>query len=164
MARRLLMLLGLFLLISVSARAQNIALYGGYTFERLGTSPARNLNGVEIAAQYRFTNWLSVSADMDGHFGLPSSPDARTFHIMVGPELSLPGRISPFVHALAGFGNVHLNGDTSRSYAAALGGGIDMHIAPLLTWRMIQVDDVVTHYFDGIQHNPRISTGIMIRF
>jgi len=164
MARKMLILLGLFFLISVSARAQNIALYGGYTFERLGTSPARNLNGVEIAAHYTLMNWLRVSADLDGHFGLPSSPDARTFHFMAGPEISLPMRISPFVHALAGFGSVHLNGDTSSSYAAALGGGVDMRVAPLFSWRVIQVDDVVTHFFGGLQHSPRISTGFLIRF
>ncbi len=164
MARRILILLGFFFLISVSAKAQNIALYGGYTFEHLGTSPARNINGVEIAAQFKFMNWLGVSADLDSHFGFPSSPDARTLQFMAGPEVSLPGRISPFVHALAGFGHVNLNGESSRSYAAALGGGVDMQVAPLLTWRMFQVDDVVTHYFNQIQHNPRISTGIIIRF
>ena len=106
MARRLLILLGLFFLFSISARAQSVDLFGGYSYERFGASPGRNLNGVEITGQYKFTNWLGLAADMDGHFGLPSQPDARTLDFMVGPQISFPARISPFVHALAGIGHV----------------------------------------------------------
>lgn len=164
MARNPIILLGCFFLFSLSAKAQSIGLFGGYSFEHLGTSPGRNLNGLEITAQYRFVNWLRVNADLDTHFGLPSNADGRTLHFMVGPEIAFPGRISPFVHVLAGIGNVHSEGLTSTSFAAALGGGIDMHIAPLLSWRMIQGDDVITHFFGGVQHSARVSTGIVIRF
>lgn len=164
MARTLMILLGLLLFSSISASAQSIGLYGGYTFEHLTISPARNLSGVEIAAQYRFANVISAVADLDSHFGLPSSPDGRTLHFMVGPEISVPGHFSPFVHVLAGIGEVHSNGLSSKSFSAAFGGGIDMHIAPLLSWRMIQADDVITHFFGGIQHSMRVSTGVVIRF
>jgi hypothetical protein len=164
MARRPLILLGLFFLFSVSARAQRIGFFGGYSYERLNSSPGRNLNGVEIAAQYKLRDWLGVSADLDTHSGLPSHPDGRTLHFMVGPEISFPARISPFLHVLAGIGHVYSNGSTDTSYAAAIGGGIDMHIAPLVSWRIIQGDDVITHFFGGIQHNARVSTGIVIRF
>jgi len=164
MARRLLLLLGFSFLFSISAKAQTIGLFGGYTFERVGTSPARNLNGVELAGQYKFANWLGGVADLDGHFGLPSAPDGRTLHFMVGPEISLPGRISPFVHVLGGIGHINDNGISSTSYSAAIGGGVDLRIAPLLGWRVIQADDIITHYFGGVQHSARISTGIVIRF
>jgi hypothetical protein len=164
MAQRLLLALGAILIFSISARAQGMDIFGGYTYERLGTSPARNLNGVEIAGQYKLMNWLGVVADMDGHFGLPSRADGRTLHFMVGPQLSLPARISPFVHVLAGIGHVSENGIANTSFATAVGGGIDMHILPLISWRIIQGDDVITHYFGGIQHNARVSTGIVFRF
>jgi hypothetical protein len=39
MARRLLILLGLFFLFSISARAQSFDLFGGYSYERFGGSP-----------------------------------------------------------------------------------------------------------------------------
>ncbi len=164
MARRLLILLGLFFLFSISARAQGIDLFGGYTYERLDSSPGRNLSGVEITAQYKLRDWLGVAADLDGHFGLPSELDARTLHFMVGPQISFPARISPFFHVLAGIGHASTNGISDTSYAAAIGGGIDMHIAPLISWRIIQVDDVITHNFGNIQHNARVSTGIVFRF
>jgi hypothetical protein len=164
MARRLLILLGLFFLFSISARAQKIDVFGGYSFERLGTSPGRNLNGVEITGQYKFRDSLGIVADLDGHFGLPSQPDGRTLHFMVGPQFSFPARISPFVHVLAGIGHVSDSGIINTSFAGAIGGGIDMHIAPLISWRIIQGDDIITRFFGGTQHSPRVSTGIVFRF
>ncbi|HWF14112.1 MAG TPA: hypothetical protein VG272_10285 [Candidatus Acidoferrales bacterium] len=165
MARKLLILLGLLFIGSISARAQSVGVLAGYSFEHVGTSPGRNFNGIELGAQYRLLGWLSAVADLDGHYVFPNQSDGRSFHIMVGPEVSMPfGKYSPFVHALAGYGSIHDNGSTSSSYAAALGGGLDRHIAPLFTWRMVQVDDVVTHYFGGLQHNVRVTTGIVFRF
>ena len=164
MARRLLILLGLFFLFSISARAQSFDLFGGYSYERFGVSPGRNLHGVEITGQYKFRNWLGIAADMDAHFGLPTSPDARTLQFMVGPQISFPARISPFLHVLAGIGHARTNGSSDNSFAGAIGAGIDMRIVPFVSWRIIQGDDIVTHYFGGIQHNARISTGLVFRF
>lgn len=165
MARRLFLLLGLFFLISVSAKAQGtIDLFGGYSYEHLGSSPSRNLNGVELTGQYKFRDWLGVAADMDGHFGLPSAPDGRTLHFMAGPQFSFPGRLSPFVHALVGFGHLSFNGIKDTSVSAAIGGGVDLRILPLISWRVIQGDDVITHFFGAVQHSPRISTGLVFRF
>ena len=164
MARRLLIFLGLFFVFSISAKAQGIDLFGGYTYERLGTSPARNLNGVEITGQFKFTNWLGVAADLDGHFGLPSQPDGRTLHFMVGPQISFPTRISPFFHVLAGVGHLSDGGVKSTSFAGAIGGGIDMRIVPLISWRIIQADDIITNQFGGVQHSARLSTGFVFRF
>jgi hypothetical protein len=164
MARRLLILLGLFFLFSISARAQGTGVLAGYSFERLGTSPGRYLHGVEIAAQHNFTSWFRFTADFDGHFGVPWSADGRTMHFVVGPELAVPGRISPFVHVMAGIGHVHANGLTDTSFASAVGGGIDMRFAPLFSWRMLQGDDVMTNFYGRVQHSVRLSTGILIRF
>ncbi len=164
MARRLLFLLGVMFVFSISAKAQGLDFFGGYTYERLGTSPGRNLSGVEFTGQYKFVNWFGVVADLDGHFGLPSHADGRTLHLMAGPQISLPGRFSPFFHVLAGVGHVSSDGIANTSFAAAIGGGMDLHILPLISWRILQGDDVITHYFGGIQHSPRLSTGIVFRF
>src|SRR5579862_4636222 len=164
MARRLLILLGLLFIYSISARAQGIDVFGGYSYERFSISPGRNLNGMEITGQYKFANWLGAAADLDSHFGLPSPPEGRTLHFMVGPQISFPARVSPFFHVLAGIGHASFNGITDTSFAAAIGGGIEMRIAPFISWRMIQGDDVITHYFNGIQHNARVSTGIVFHF
>lgn len=169
MARRLLVLLGLFFLFSISASAQNeIDVFGGYSFQELDRLPQaipdRNLSGVEIALQYKFEDWLGIVGKVDGHFGLPSTPAARSLNILGGPQLSLSARISPFVHVLAGLGHGYTNGIWDNSFAAAIGGGIDIRVAPMLSWRILGADDVITKYFGGIEHNPRISTGIVLRF
>jgi hypothetical protein len=83
---------------------------------------------------------------------------------MVGPQISVPAHISPFLHARAGIGHVSLNGRTDVSVSAAIGAGIDMRILPLISWRMVQVDDVITHFFGRIQNSARISTGFVFRF
>jgi hypothetical protein len=164
MARRLLILLALIFPFSNSAWAQKFDLFGGYSYEHLDSSPGRNLNGLEITGQYKFQSWLGLAADLDAHFGLPSEPDARTLHFMAGPQLSFPTRIAPFVHVLGGFGHVNLNGSGDTSVAAAIGGGIDMRLVPLVSWRIIQGDEVFSHFFSTTQHDARLSTGLVFRF
>jgi len=127
MTVRLLVLLGLCFLFSISAKAQNpIEVFGGYSYEQLGRLPAaipgRNLDGVEIAVQFKFKDWVGVEAEVDGHFGLPSEPAARSLNILGGPQFSLPGRITPFAHVLVGVGHGYTDGIWDNSFAAAIGG------------------------------------------
>jgi hypothetical protein len=119
---------------------------------------------VEISVQYKFKDWLGAVGEVDAHFGLPSTPAARSLNILAGPQFSLPRRISPFAHVLAGLGHAYTNGIWDNSLAAAIGGGIDIALAPQLSWRILEGDDVITRYFGGIEHNPRVSTGILLRF
>jgi hypothetical protein len=119
---------------------------------------------VELEPEFKFVNWFGVAADLDAHFGLPSAPDARTLQFMVGPQISFPARISPFFHVLVGVGHASLNGSGDTSFAGAIGGGVDIHVAPLISWRAIQVDDLVTNHFGGVQHSARVSTGLVFRF
>ena len=164
MVRRLSLLLSLVFLISLSARAQDhVELFGGYTFERYGSTPGRNLNGWEISGKYTITPLVGFVADLDAQYGLPTILDARTLHFMVGPQISFPGRISPFFHVLGGFGHLQ-EGGSQTSFAGAFGGGVDMRIAPLVSWRVIQADDIVTRFSSGTQHSLRFSTGVVIRF
>jgi len=70
MLRKLLPVLGLLLLASLSAQAQDkVEVFGGYSYMYLHNSPSANLNGWEIAGQYKFTDWLGGVADFDGHYG-----------------------------------------------------------------------------------------------
>jgi hypothetical protein len=164
MVRKLSILLGLIFLISLSVRAQDrVELFGGYSFERYGGTPGRTLNGWEVTGKYKLAPWVGLAADVDGQYGLPTLPGVRTIHFMAGPQFSFPGKISPFVHVLGGFGHLQQNGGQT-SFAGAIGGGVDLHIAPLVSWRVIQADDVVTRFFGGTQHSVRLSTGLVIRF
>lgn len=154
----------IFFCVATTAKAQGTDLFGGFSYEHLGTSPARNITGAEITGQHRFVPWLGVAADLDGHFGMPSQSDARTVHFMAGPQISFPIRLSPFFHVLAGVGHIHENGLSDTSFATAIGGGLEYHVAPLFSWRVIQADDVVTQFFGKTQHSLRLSTGLVFRF
>jgi hypothetical protein len=169
MTEKLLALLGLLFLFSVSARAQHsVDLFGGYSYQALDrlprAIPGRDLEGVEISARYGLRDWLGVVGEVDGHWGLPSFYAARSLNILAGPQISLPRRISPFAHALIGYGHGYTRGIWDNSFSASLGGGIDLRIAPLLSWRILEADDVIAHYFGGTEHNLKASTGIVLRF
>ena len=165
MLRKLCMSAGLLLIISVSVHAQDkVELFGGYSFERFGTSPGRNLNGWEVSGQYKIMSWLGAVADVDGHYALPSSPDTRTVTFMVGPQISFPSRISPFAHVLVGLAHARSTEFTDTSVASAVGGGIDLRLVPFVSWRVFQVDEVFTRVFGGTQNSARVSTGLMVRF
>jgi hypothetical protein len=165
MLRRLSISAALFLLISISAHAQGRGdFFGGYSFERFGISPVRNLNGWELAGQYKFKSWLGVVADLDAHYGMPSQPDCRKITVMAGPQISMAGRISPFARVLAGFDHARTNQFRDTSIAWSAGGGIDYRLVADFSWRVIQVDEVFTRNFGGTQHSARFSTGIVWRF
>jgi len=163
---RKLMLVALFLMVVAgSARAQDkIELFGGYSFEHLGTSPSRNLNGWEVTGQYKLMSWIGAVADVDGHYGRRTGSDTRLLSFMVGPQISMPAHISPFAHALVGVQHAATINASDNSIATAIGGGIDLRLLPFIGVRAIQVDEVFTRLFGGTQHNLRISTGVVIRF
>ena len=151
MFHKLLPVLGLLLLVSPSTPAQDkVELFGGYSYMRFQSG---NLNGWEIAGQYKFADWLGGVADFDGHYGSPHGIGTSTYTYLFGPQVSLPSRVSPF----AGFG--------SSSFSLALGGGIDVGLFhDQFYWRVIQTDYVMTQFGSHAQNNFRASTGIVIRF
>jgi hypothetical protein len=78
------------------------------------------------------------------------------------------GKVRPFAHALFGAGHISTSGgfglsSSDTSFAYALGGGVDYHLIPLVSWR-VQADLLQTRFFSSTQNNVRISTGIAIRF
>lgn len=159
MIRKLPFLLGLVFVVSLSAHAQSdkVELFGGFSYERFASS---NTAGWELAGQYKVTDWLGGVADFDGHYG--SGNSIHTF--LFGPQVSWPARISPFAHVLVGGAHISGNGASDSSFSTAIGGGIDAHLAPGISWRVIQGDYLVTRFYGGTQNNGRLSTGIVFRF
>ena len=138
-----------------------------------------NFNGYEFSATYKILPFVGLTADFSGHYGTvtgSSSGHVQTY--LFGPELAFPAKVSPFVHVLVGVGHQAVSDGTSTSnsdpvvvlsssenaFATALGGGIDLHIAPFLSFRAIQMDYVVTRFHSSTQNQPRASTGIVVRF
>jgi opacity protein-like surface antigen len=138
-----------------------------------------NLNGYDFSATYKFLPFVGVSADFSGQYGTvtgSSSGHLQTY--LLGPELAFPAEVSPFVHGLIGIAHQAVAAGTSFSngvpvdvfsasdnaFATALGGGIDLHIAPFLSFRAIQLDYLVTRFHSSTQNQPRASTGLVLRF
>jgi hypothetical protein len=110
--------------------------------------------------------FLGVEADV-GQYGLgANSAVPRTTAVMAGPRLSA-GTLgfTIFAHGLAGGEHSANNAGTSGgAFAYALGGGLDVRIAPFFAWR------VAGDYLNAPTQSPatgshsRFSTGLVFRF
>ncbi len=166
--RRIACLLGLVMVLYLPAKAQNInaEVFGGYSYLRLdtGNDTHANFNGWNASLNVKPSKWAGIVGDFGGQYGSPFGPTTNFYTYLFGPQLSLPAPVSPFVHALFGGSRVSTSGISSSAFATALGGGIDIKSAPFLSYRLIQVDYLLTRFGDSSQHNARISTGIVLRF
>jgi hypothetical protein len=152
------------LLLPATLHAQRVELFGGYSYLRLDSAGGVNLNGWNAALNLKAKAWLGLAADFSGHYGSPFGPSTSQHTFLVGPQLSFPARVSPFVHALVGGVRTSTAGVTDTSFAAALGGGIDSRVAPFLAYRLFQVDYLLTRFGGTTQNDVRVSSGLVIRF
>ena len=61
-------------------------------------SEKTNLNGWEFSGQYKFLPFLGAVADFSGNYGTLHSANTREHTFLFGPQISLPGKVSPFAH------------------------------------------------------------------
>jgi len=159
---------------SVSASAQGRVpkgdVYLGYS--RTGTntfySGVGGLNGWEGALHVKLRKpFLGIEGDLS-RYGLGANSSVpRTTAIMVGPRITAGALgCKVFAHGLVG-GEHSANNGVALSEGAvmyALGGGLDVRIAPFFAWR------VAGDYIHALGHSPagstpaRFSTGLVFRF
>jgi hypothetical protein len=167
MLRKLSLLVGLVLLTSLVASAQDFSdkaeLFGGYSYMRTD-SPSFNLNGWELSGQYKVTDWLGGVADFDGHYGSPNGFSSSLHTFLFGPQVSWPARVSPFAHVLFGGAHITSGGFSDTAFAMGIGGGIDTRLVHGVYWRVIQGDYLPTFFGGAREDNVRLSTGIVFRF
>jgi len=181
--------LSLAFFVPISAHAQDkVELFGGFSYVRgevtsVQPTPAPpppptmtqhpNLFGWEFSGAYKFFPFLSANLDFGEQYGKLNGGSVRLRTILFGPQLSLPGPVSPFVHAEFGFAHesvgaytnsVFISPGTDTSFATALGGGLDVKVVPFLGLRLIQIDDLRTSLYGRTQNQPRVSAGIIFRF
>lgn len=196
---------------AVSSQAQDkVELFGGYSYFRASvrtgeTTPTcigpsctgvpcppqcntsmitqqASLNGWHLSAQYKFLPFFGGVFDFNGTYGKLDGAGTREHTYLLGPQVSLPFRVSPFAHALFGFaresqdtipvacpvvtfscpGRFSLGSDTS--WASAAGGGLDWHVAPFVSVRAFQLDYIHTHLHGAAQNQPRVSAGVVFHF
>ena len=173
------------------AQAQKIELFGGYSFVHApvtfsqqpgtcalpctptSTTPKLNLNGWEASGAVKFFGPLALAADFGGINGSFQGTNTRLNTYLFGPQLRLP--LGLFGHALIGVAhesigasisgnNIATSGPTQDAFATALGGGLDVHVLPFISLRLIQADYLYTHFNSTKQNQPRISAGLVIHF
>ncbi len=128
------------------------------------TQMGANASGWEISGSVRVYKWIGAVADFDGHYSSFSGTPIHRHSSLFGPEVALPGRVSPFVHVLIGGASESVGFESANAFASAFGGGIDLKAAPHISIRLIQVDYFMTHFGNFSQNKYRFSTGIVLRF
>lgn len=123
-----------------------------------------------------------------GFPGIPGSPfpvsitvnsDTSVHTFLAGPRFSYrkKERITPFGHALFGASRRHAETEVTfdgggrtffsannTSFAAALGGGLDVELSKKIALRVVQAEYLLTRSFGFNENNARVSTGIVFRF
>jgi hypothetical protein len=162
--------------------------YVGYSHASTNLVPGQStgLNGWNGSVEGKVLPLLGLVADFSGHYGSqsvpvacplqllppcppqPSNVDVSEYNFLFGPRVSFKiSKFRPFVHALIGAGHIRESAtglsNSDISFADALGGGLDYHLIPLISWR-IQADALQTRFFNSSQSNLRFSTGIVVNF
>ena len=145
-----------------------------FGFTRTGTDTfypnVGGLNGWEGALHVKLHKpFIGIEGDVS-HYGLgANSTVPRTTTFMAGPRITV-GVLGPkiFAHALAGGEHSANSGGptpiSADALAWALGGGLDVPIAPFFAWR-VAGDYIHAHGYSPANGTPaRFSTGLVFRF
>jgi hypothetical protein len=148
----------------------------GYSFNRAdtGLSDRVNLNGWEGSVEGKVVPHVGIVADFGGQYGKLTIPSQgvderdRIQSYLFGPRVSFSvGKIRPFAHVLIGAAQFHATAggfsNSETDFADAIGGGIDYHLIPRVSWR-VQADALQTHFFGERQNDGRFSTGLVVKF
>lgn len=186
-------LIFLFLIASSPSQAQDkIEVFGGYSFVHAPvtytescsgflpcppfptTSPHINMSGWEFSGAYKIFGPLALAGDFTGDYGSFHGASTHLQTYLFGPQIRLPGPISPFAHVLVGaaheaigtgdFAGLVVSGPTQNALAMAVGVGIDVKVLPFISIRPIQLDYLVTRFNNGTQNQPRASAGVVLHF
>ncbi|HUO27392.1 MAG TPA: hypothetical protein VMU61_17115 [Candidatus Aquilonibacter sp.] len=170
----------LFVPLALSQIPDRANIFAGYSYSDVNSFSWANGNSLHVGGwegsiEIKAYRWVGFVGDFDRRSGTlcpgpvpscsPGSVNVTQGDVLFGPRLSLPiNRFRPFVHGLAGFQHVttsYLGPD--KSFASALGGGVDVRFARRFSWRF-QGDRMQTQLFGTTQKNLRLSTGLVFRF
>lgn len=172
--RRLVLTAALVLFAAHAAWAQETTpraeLFGGFAY---GGDNSRGWAG---SAAFDVNRWLGLAADFGGQYTSFTSPDSseriRTHTFLFGPRVSArTKRVTPFAHALVGLAHTdsrahELGFDfraTDTSFAAGVGGGLDVNVNDRVAVRAFQLDYLRTNFYGESQNNGRITVGLVVR-
>ena len=161
------------LLSSAAALAQDtprFQLFGGYSYTHVsGANGSGNLHGWNAALGGNLTRHLSLVADFAGGYDRSSGTAVNVHTFLFGPQVTKRAkRADLFAQALFGVGRVGASasgiGASDTAFATALGGGVDVHVGSRVSFRVAQIDYLLTRFGGHSQNNFRVSTGLVIRW
>ena len=177
--RKLLILLGVVLMATVSARAQEnrgFDVSGNYQYVRINAgngAPAANCQGGSGSFAVYLTSQIGVVGDFGGCkiTGLPAGATSHEINYLFGPRVYFPthGRLNPYVQALFGGDRASatvtgVGSNSINAFAMTFGGGADITLTRHVSLRAIQVEYFYTHFSGASQNNMRLQSGIVYRF
>lgn len=177
---------------AMAQEAPRAEVFGGYQFVdsnggqgESGASDRFELNGWNASLSGYYGRYFGLTVDFAGSYARPTvfippvgelAVSTHLYTFLGGPVIRIPNRsrYQPFVHAL--FGEAHVVGSVSlagpsgsvtgsnNGFALALGGGLDIKVAPLIGIRPVQLDFLQTHVGGSTENNIRYSAGVVLRF
>jgi len=172
---------------AASAQVPSGNVYFGYSYMSadLVSNSRTSLNGWNGSIEGKVLPFIGLVADFSGEYGtspvanpactaviagscFPNGASTHVQTFLFGPRVSVSvSKFRPFAEALIGAGHISLSAspfsNSGTSFSYALGGGLDYHLIPLISWRL-EGDMVQTRFFSNTQNNVRVSTGIVIHF
>ena len=168
--RKLAGLVGLLILVSVPAQAQDYPkweLYTGYSYLRADFNRTdQALRGWNFTLTQNVKPWLGGMGEFTGDYASPGGIQQNVHTLMYGPVFSFRrGSFNPTAHAILGTvrgsqGYLGLS-QTKWEFGAAFGGAVDVKFHRLVGIRIIQADYMVTPFRGVRQDNLRASAGIV---
>ncbi len=155
--------------------AGNIFLGYSLNHGSTGLSDTGTLNGWEGSVEGKMFPFVGIVADVSAQYGTLGNPftglndSTRVQSYLFGPRVSFPaGKFRPYFHVLFGASHLHETDDflgvnSETDFADAIGGGVDYHLIPRVSWRL-QLDDLQTRFHGGRQDDTRFSTGLAVSF
>jgi opacity protein-like surface antigen len=176
--------------IAAAQDTPRIEAFAGYSHIDMSDLGTASLNGGDASVAFNPAGWLGLVGDFAGYAGTKNGLNGTMFTYLGGPRVSLRmRRMTPFAQAL--FGGAHTSADppldpgalarpraeagvagggafaSSNTFAAAIGGGVDVNATEHLSIRLIQAEYLLTEFKDGVhnrQNSSRISAGVVFRF
>jgi hypothetical protein len=120
--------------------------------------------GFNTAVTWNFNKYVGLTFDASGHF----HDNMNVGNFGFGPTVRYPmDRFVPFGHALFGFQKASPAGFSETEFLTMIGGGADLRLTKLFSWRILQADWVRSNHSFALgsqdQFNgARISSGIVL--
>ncbi len=142
--RRLFVISGLLLLLAIPARAQKdyppVELFGGFSLFNFENGQSVRFYGFDAAIASNMDKYGGVVFDFAGQFRNVGGVTVQVYEYLLGLQFTARGEAATaFAHTLLG-GRSVINGAEERSFAMAIGGGLDVNVGKRFAIRVFQID------------------------